>query len=305
MIPSRPTSLTLVATLRGHARPVNALAFSPDGRFLASGSIDRTIRTWNLDSFHVEHVMKRHRNAVESIAYSPDGNILVSGGFDHNVYRWNPTTGKFQRDMRHFNSYVAGVTFSTDGRLIAAGAGDIIRLFDGRTGSVAWTFEGHGGWITSVAFDEDGTRVASGCTDGVVRIWDSSPTFSPEPLAKLVIDDAPVYSVLISSTRGIVVVGRENGTVTSHAIDGGAELARLEGHDKRTRIIAWNHDQDLLLSGSDDATAKAWDLATGRLVGEIATHHGAIHAGAVAGDGRAVAVGSDDNTISICRVGWS
>ena len=157
-------------TPTGHAGRVRRIAFSPDGRHLTSGSSDRTVRIWDLESGE-SRVLEGHAGGVNSIAFSPDGRQLASGSSDRTLRVWDLASGE-SRVLRGHAGGVNSVAFSPDGRYFASGSTDrTVRIWDIENGE-SRVLRGHADWIRSVAFSPDGMRLASGSSDRTVRIWD-------------------------------------------------------------------------------------------------------------------------------------
>ncbi|MBI4615485.1 MAG: protein kinase [Planctomycetes bacterium] len=178
-----PASRTLLANvlqelwrsrrLSGHEAAISVVAWSPDGKRLASGSYDNTIRLRDGETGRAIATLEGHRDDVNSIAFSPDGKRLASGSDDNTVRLWDGETGRAIATLEGHGDIVWSVAFSPDGKILASGSNDkTVRLWDGETGRSVATLGGHAGWVTSVAFSPDGNRLASGSYDNTVRLWD-------------------------------------------------------------------------------------------------------------------------------------
>ncbi len=170
----RPYGSVLVS-YRGHTKRVTTVAWSPDGKYIASGSLDKTVQVWAASpSDHVHPFTYRgHDAGVNAVDWSPDSQRVVSGASDTTVQMWDALTGKHVTICRGHTADVLTVAWSPDGKSIASGSADgTIRLWDAATGHQQYVYRGHTDSVNTVCWSPDSQRLASGSSDTTVQILD-------------------------------------------------------------------------------------------------------------------------------------
>jgi WD40 repeat protein len=189
---------------------INSLAFSPDGKTLATASLDRTIKLWDAVTGKDLATLKGHTDGLYSVAFSPDGMTLATAGRDRTVKVWDVTTQKATRILRH-TGIVECVAFSPDGKFLAAGdwAGNVIvRETKGwQVTASKVTFP-----VTCLAFSPDGRNLAVGGKTGTLTLWNPS---SRDPSTTFSTPQDILRTVSFSPDGNTLVTGSHNGRVLS------------------------------------------------------------------------------------------
>ena len=252
---------------REHTEGVTSLSLSPDGRTLASGSWDRTVRVWDADTGEHKLTFEGHKDGVRSVMFSPDGRTLASGGYDRTIQLWDADTGEHKLTLEGHTDYVRSAVFSPDGRMLASGSYDrTIRLWDAKTGEHKMTLEGHTNGVLTVAFSPDGRTLASGGYDRTIRLWDAK---TGDPLQTLKGHTHDVNAVAFSPDGSTLVSAGSDYTIQIYDdtirlwdTKTGDPLQTLKGHKSGVTSLAFSMDgSSTLASGSWDRTVQVWKLA--------------------------------------------
>jgi uncharacterized delta-60 repeat protein len=274
-----------------HDEDVTDVAFSPDGRYVVSGSRDTTARVWEATSGR-EVARMTHDSSVFDVAFSPDGRFVVSGSRDGTARVWEAASGREVARLTH-DDWVSAVAFSPDGRFVVSGSRDgTARVWEAASGREVARLT-HGDRVFDVAFSPDGRYVVSGSRDGTARVWEAA---TGREVARLP-HDGGVFDVAFSPDGRFVVSGSRDGTARVWEAASGREVARLT-HGDRVFDVAFSPDGRYVVSGSSDGTAWVWEVTSGHEVARL-THDRGVTAVAFSPDGRLVVSGSWDNTVRV------
>jgi WD40 repeat protein len=169
-------------TLTGHGGAVVEVAYSPDGRRLASTSADGTIRIWETASGRTLHTLRGCEGHWSGVAFSPSGKLLAGSGEGGRVLLWNATSGALERTLSGHDGPVTHLTFGRDDRqLSSASLDDTVRLWDTSSGEVRHIFRQHTDMVLGIAFSPDGKHLASAGQDGRLVLWHADPVREQGP----------------------------------------------------------------------------------------------------------------------------
>jgi WD40 repeat protein/serine/threonine protein kinase len=290
--------------LQGHADRINSVVFSRDGRQLASGSADKTVKLWNPARSEPTRSFKGHTDQVLQVAFSPDGTQIASASADETIKLWHTS---FRRDTRTLASHTTGVTcaaISPDGKRIVSGSSTPApKLWDAVAGKeqvdnlLGWlVLRQHSQRIAGVAFSPDGKRFATASWDKTLKVWDAVTLGVVHVLEG---HDDQVLAVAFSPDGKQIASGSRDATVKLWDAETGMELSTLRGHAAAVSSVAFRPDSALLVSAGHDRVLKLWDVATRRNLHTFEGHTDAVESVAFHPGGKQFVSGSKDLTLRL------
>jgi WD40 repeat protein len=260
-----------------------SVAFSLDGKFLASGSYDATVIIWNVETGQpIGQPLAQHTNAVTSVAFSPDGKSLASGSLDDTIVLWNLATGNTVSHRLRQTERITSIAFSPDGKTLASGSLDnTITLWDIETGQpIGQPLSKHTAAVNTVSFSPDGTMLASGSDDGSIILWNMKlrlPIDQPLRVRQTNIEISSAWATMLSvafSPNGKTLVsgGWDGSVYLWHTETDQPLFQALAGIGNDVSSFAISPDGKMLALGSKKSIY-LWDLETNQAVGQPLNGH--------------------------------
>jgi WD40 repeat protein len=285
----------------GHSSGINAVAFSPDGRFAVTGANDGFAILWSTETGAAVHRFTGHEWMVKTVAVSPKSSRFVAtGSIDNTARIWDLATAKQLLVYKEHTSIVYGVAFSPDERLMLTGSADnTAKLWERETGKTIRVFQ-HPGTVMAVAYAADGQRIVTACEDGFIRLWDLSSNAEPQLFKN---PAGRIESVALFTDSSMLAACGGDNVVRVWNLRTAAPPQEWQGHTAQVISLAFSADGRQLLSASWDGTARIWDTATGRQL-RILSHRlnkdGTTYkdttVAAFSSDGQKIITGGRDNT---------
>jgi WD40 repeat protein len=305
----------LVHTFRGHTGESQELAFSPDSRMLATGSVDGKILIWRLaDRKLARQIMQP--GGMTSLDFSPDGQLLVAGGYDQVVRIWRVADGVLVRSLTGHGATIWATRFSPDGTMIASGGEDkTIRVWRVSDGKQLLAMPGHALNIWRIAFSPDSRLVLSASFDRTVRVWSIA---SGKTVRTLTGHGQAVVG--LSVKRDLIATGSDDSSIKLWRLSDGKLLHTLTGGSNHVYATAISTDGQWVVSGGrergaigtmwkqmtgtseeaeHDPTARLWRARDGALIQTFADHADDVRSVAISNDTRWMATGSADKTMKL------
>jgi WD40 repeat protein len=263
-----------ILTIGNENRPRDsALAFTPNGKQLATGNKDGSISIWDLANRKELITIFGHSNPVATISFNPDGTLLASAGGGRTVKIWDAKSGEELLTISGHINEVRATDFSPSGTLLAtAGYDHLVKIWDveaslnNRIGKELLTLVGHQLLVTDLDFSPDETHLASVSEDGTLRIWDITPGSNSEGGVMINGEGpGPSFSVSLSLDSDGTRLAAANSDYAPKIWDTttGHLLQALSGHNDRVEVIEFSPDGEYVVTASHDKTIKIWDAASG------------------------------------------
>jgi WD40 repeat protein/tRNA A-37 threonylcarbamoyl transferase component Bud32 len=282
-----------------HDDAVLALAFSPDGKSLVTGSADRTARLWITATGEGRGPPLTHQGAVQAVAFSPDGKRVLTGSDDGTAQLWDAVHGGRLGTRLNHQTPVRAVAFSPDGKtVVTGGGGRTALLWEAGTGArVPWDLP-HGSGVSAVAFSPGGEWIVTGGRDKGVRFWDARTGRR----ADLHLDHDAWVRALAFSPDGRMLLTAAGSTAWLWELPTGRLRHKLRHADLLTSV-AFGHKGQMIVTCSGEGRVQFWDPQTGRPLAPGMQLPRRVNAVALHPNGWTMATGLADNTARVHEIG--
>ncbi len=285
-------------TLPAHNGKAYGVAFSHDGRLLATCGKDGYVRIWAADTGHLKSEIPTNDQEVNGVAFSPDNKLLASAGDDGTTKIWEVATGELREIISKPGERVVGVGFLPDGAMLAASVqGSLVKIWDVKLPEATVILEVPRGGLWSMAASWDHKMIATGGDDGMIRLWDrSTGQLKSTPMAG---GSKRIRDLAFSHDNLKLASACEDGKVKIWDIANAKELASIKAHRDAARTVAFSPDGKWLASGGYENIIYISNTKDGNLNNVIRGHTGSIYAVQFAPDSRTLASASDDGQVKL------
>ncbi|MDY6936762.1 MAG: protein kinase [Cyanobacteriota bacterium] len=288
-----------IYTLGGHDSWVTCTAICPDGKQFATGSLDKTVRIWNLETGEEIRKIEGHRSTINALSISRDSTSLASASDDDTVKIWNLETGKLLETLNEHLRDVTSVAFSADSKTLISGSEDrTVKIWNVTDGELVTSLMGGSGMVKSIAIGTSGQILASGGLDNNIYLWNLS---THKTIATLLGHFNSVLSLAISPDGTLLASGSKDRTLRLWKLPHGELMRTLSGHLANVNSVVFHPDGDTIVTGSSDKRIKFWQIKTGECTRTLSGHLGAVTGVAIAPDGKNIVSTSSDKTIKVWR----
>jgi len=287
-------------TVSGHSAAVTSIAWSPDGKYLATGSWDNTAIIWNAATGEQVRQLTGHRRFIASISWSPDGSRLATASWDDMVRIWDVSDGMVLATLHGEDGIASSVAWSPDSKFVAAGYGDgSTILWDLASGKEILKLHSATGKVNGVSWSPDNKRLALS-SGRSAEVWDLA---GKKKLVSLTGHSGLIGSIAWSPDGSRIATGSWDQTARVWDAGDGRELLALIGHSNTVAGVAWSPDGSRIATASWDNTAKVWDTQNGRELFTLKGHSGVVAGVAWSPDGERLATASWDSTAKVWDAG--
>ncbi len=297
-----PAPPNVIATLKGHAEAVYSITFSPDDKYVVTGSFDHTLKLWDAATGKERKTFSGpngHKNQVLSVAINSEGTLLASGSSDNSVKIWDFPTDKYLRNYPQ-SEPVKVVAVSPDGTRLALGlqngTAKVMTLADGKD---LFTVTGHNGPVKAIGFSSNNSVIVTGGTDRTLRFWNAA---DGKPLGSFVAQTGGLTGLAIAPNNGSVFSTSADGTPKFWSLPTVAARTLTTAHKDTVNALSLGGDNTTLASASADKTVRLSNLTNGQAIRTLEGAKAAVLSTAVSSNNALVVAGTADHQLLVWNV---
>jgi WD40 repeat protein len=308
----------LSKTIPAHTSDVWTVMFSPDGSYIASGSVDSTVKLWDRQTGALVLTLT-HPAGVTYLVFSPNGKWMATASYDETIRLWKLPEGTLARELKGCKGTVWCVGFSPDGQsIVSSGEDAVVRVWNAESGALTQSFTGHSLNTWTVQFSPDGQTIASGSFDKTIKIWDIK---TGKVLKNLNLHTQAVVALAFSSNGKYLVSTSDDKTIKLWDTHNW-KLLRSTVVPEHAQAADFSPDDRMLVTAGRDKTTvgeflqnfmgdseynkgvsmRLWDVASGRLLQTFSIHANDVNDAAFSPDGKWIAAASSDKTVSVWQL---
>ncbi len=289
------------SVLEGHTNWVLKVAWSPDGRLLATGGLDGMVGIWS--TVVAQHLgwLEGHGREVTALDFDPDGQHLLSSSYDRTMRYWHVGQGEVVRILRgHAAEITCGILSRHVPMVLSSSLDGTVRVWNVENGEPLLDLRGHEGAVFSVALSLTDRLAATGGSDRRVLLWELP---SGRHLQEMRGHSGPITAMSFSPDGACLLSGSEDRRALLWEVSTGREIRALEGHEGPVRSVHFLADGRFLATAGDDGQIRIWH-ADGRLALVLKGHEGPVRWVRFSPDGRYLASAGNDRTARIWELDW-
>ena len=294
------TENTFYSKAFAHRLGVGTLVFSPDNKFILSGSDDYTARIWEASSGRELDCLRGHKGPIRTLCFSPKGNLILTGSTDYTARLWERNAGnaRLKVALTGHTGTIYAVAFSPDSELILTASRDKTARIWNQNGDLLQILKGHKDMILAATFSPDGQQIFTGSTDGQLNVWN----LDGRKIKSLSVQNAGINCFAWSPKDNSLFVGTDEGNIIQFDVSSGEIIGEFNPHQSGVSFISFSPTGDSILSSARDKYAILWQAKENRGVNELMKFRGHtdfIRAGSFSNDGKYIISASNDRTIKL------